>query len=141
LVSASEKPDGSEEGKPMGGLLGRWERLSRVEGEQYDIEEEPEGGDDDPGWGFLDLAAYNKGWEVPWGGGDLAFGMILWLVSFVAVGLLVVPFVGHALGFGDLRSLSQIDQAELTLINQVPPPKTSPQESLPVLHGARSVHG
>lgn len=115
-VSASGKDSDNEKT----GLLGRWERLSKEALPKEASEGEPEGGEKEPGYGLLDLAAYNKGWQVPWGGGDLALGMTLWLVSFVAVGLLVVPWVGRLLGFElGVGKLNQMDQAELTLINQV----------------------
>lgn len=83
-------------------------------------EEVDAGEQEEEGWGLLDLGAYNKGWQVPWGGGDVVLGMSLWLVSFVAVGLVVVPLVGRGLGFElGVGKLDQMAQAELTLINQV----------------------
>mmetsp|Transcript_40973 Transcript_40973/g.105995 ORF Transcript_40973/g.105995 Transcript_40973/m.105995 type:complete len:357 (+) Transcript_40973:247-1317(+) len=82
-------------------------------------EEVDAGEQEEEGWGLLDLGAYNKGWQVPWGGGDVVLGMSLWLVSFVAVGLVVVPLVGRGLGFElGVGKLDQMAQAELTLINQ-----------------------
>lgn len=36
--------------------------------------------------------------KVPWGRKELAVGLIAWAVSFVAVGLLLVPLLGAAGG-------------------------------------------
>ena len=38
-------------------------------------------------WGAFDARLYDVGWDVPWGGRTLAFGLGGWLLSFVTIGL------------------------------------------------------
>jgi len=77
---------------------------------------------EEQGWGLLDLSAFGQKWDVPWGFGTLAFGMVLWLVSFVTVGLVLVPATAKLLGFGDasqLAKLGQLEKSEFLVLNQV----------------------
>ena len=36
--------------------------------------------------------------QVPWGRKELAVGLVSWAVSFVAVGIVLVPIIGFAAG-------------------------------------------
>ncbi|KAJ9526517.1 hypothetical protein QJQ45_017835 [Haematococcus lacustris] len=78
------------------------------------------GGDDDDeeeGWGLLDSRRYSYRWQVPWSGGAVAGGMVLWFVSFVAVGIIAVPGLYRLSGV-ELSQLGPVGQAQFTLACQ-----------------------
>ncbi len=58
-------------------------------------------------------------WQVPWGFGTTAGGMVLWLVSFAAVGFVAVPGAYRLAGV-DIFSLDARDKAIFTFVSQVP---------------------
>jgi len=86
---------------------------------------EPEDPDSNTGtleWGFFDLEAFSERWEVPWGPWTTVFGMSLWFLSFIVVGVAFVPAAGEKLGYGDPSQFAAMDQAakaNFTLLNQV----------------------
>jgi hypothetical protein len=74
------------------------------------------------GWRVLDPKAYDKPWDIPWGGGAVAGGMALWLLSFGLTAFVLMPFaytrlVGVALW--DLGPEGQADFALWTELVQV----------------------
>ena len=42
-------------------------------------------------WGFFKWELYNTGWNVPWGPGRVAGGLVLWFLSFLFVSFVAVP--------------------------------------------------
>lgn len=51
---------------------------------------------------------HNKdGMQVPWGRKELAIGLFSWAVSFIAVGIVLVPIIGFAAGV-QVRFMSHI---------------------------------
>lgn len=42
--------------------------------------------------------------QVPWGRKELAIGLFSWAVSFVAVGIVLVPIIGFAAGVKVIHS-------------------------------------
>ena len=71
---------------------------------------------------MLDPKAYDKPWDIPWGGGAVAGGMALWLLSFGLTAFVLMPFaytriVGVALW--DLGPQGQADFALWTELVQV----------------------
>lgn len=80
---------------------------------------EPEPPPPEPKWGILNWAAYNEAWQVPWGRKELAIGLFSWAISFVAVGIVLVPIIGFAAGVKDFKSLTSSDKSFYALLNQV----------------------
>ncbi|KAL3138232.1 hypothetical protein ABBQ32_006052 [Trebouxia sp. C0010 RCD-2024] len=70
-------------------------------------------------WGLLDWGAYNQPWQVPWGRKELAIGLFSWAISFVAVGIVLVPVIGFVAGVKDFKSLTSSDKSFYALLNQV----------------------
>jgi uncharacterized protein len=69
------------------------------------------------GWGLLDLQAYNRKWDVPWGPITTIAGLGAWALSFAAVGFYVVPKL-YLLSNLDLRNATATDKATYTLVIQ-----------------------
>lgn len=57
--------------------------------------------------------------QVPWGGRETAFGMVAWVASFLAVGLLFVPVVKSLAGPEGFAGLSAGDKGQFALANQI----------------------
>ncbi|CAK0785045.1 hypothetical protein CVIRNUC_008250 [Coccomyxa viridis] len=70
-------------------------------------------------WGFFQWDRYATSWEVPWGGRQLALGMVAWAASFLLVGLVVSPLVVKTAGVTNIASLTATDKSLLVLGNQV----------------------
>lgn len=70
------------------------------------------------GWKVLDLAEYNKGWDIPWNWATVAGGMALWAGCFVGTSFVAVPRAFEAAGV-DLRSLSPSGQTAFSLVCQI----------------------
>lgn len=79
------------------------------------------GGGEEEVWGFFSPAEFSASWDVPWGFGTVIFGSILWLVSFICVGLIVLPLTAGLLGF-DLSDTAVMEKSEIILLNQATPP-------------------
>lgn len=63
---------------------------------------------------------YATKWEdIPWGGKQAVLGMLGWGLSFVAVGLALIPVARQVAGPAGFASLSQQDKALFALVNQV----------------------
>lgn len=56
-------------------------------------------------WGLLDLEAYQKPWDVPWGAKTVVGGMTLWATSFIIVGIVLLPLIGYTFGIEVSRNL------------------------------------
>ena len=77
---------------------------------------------DDPEPGRLALfrwALYARRWDVPWGGKELALGMVGWAASFALVGAVALPLTLRAVGVPNLGALSANDKSAVLLLNQV----------------------
>ena len=72
----------------------------------------------EPGWRLYDLEAYSRGWEVPWGPGVVAAVLAIWAISFIAVGLFLVPGL-YGLAGVKLSELSPQASTQFTLACQV----------------------
>lgn len=69
-------------------------------------------------WGIFDAKRYKYRWDVPWGWGVIAGGMVAWQVTFVLVGFVAVP-LAYRLADIDIPSLGPDGRAQFTLIAQV----------------------
>ena len=65
--------------------------------------------------GLLDGA--RERWDVPWGGGTVAVGLVGWSVAFVGVAAVALPLAVTSLGV-DPRKLSAVESAEYLLAVQ-----------------------
>ncbi|KAK9830470.1 hypothetical protein WJX72_011921 [[Myrmecia] bisecta] len=90
--------------------------LSRQRSRQADV---PSVQTEEAKWALLDWSAYNQPWQVPWGWRQVAGGMAAWAISFVLVGLAILPLVAAFAGVKDLSSLSQTDKSFYAFWNQV----------------------
>ncbi|CAL5229019.1 g12264 [Coccomyxa viridis] len=70
-------------------------------------------------WGFFQWDRYATPWEVPWGGKQVALGMVAWAASFLLVGLVLSPLIVKTAGVTNLASLTATDKSLLVLGNQV----------------------
>lgn len=108
LVSAAKKQEVQQK-------VSKWSLPGFLKPKQ----KEPEPPAPEPKWGVLDWAAYNQAWQVPWGRKELAIGLFSWAISFVAVGIVLVPIIGFAAGVKDFKSLTSSDKSFYALVNQV----------------------
>ncbi|KAL0051416.1 hypothetical protein WJX82_007065 [Trebouxia sp. C0006] len=108
LVSAAKKQEIQQK-------VSKWSLLGFLRPKQ----KEPEPPAPEPKWGLLNWAAYNQAWQVPWGRKELAIGLFSWAISFVAVGIVLVPIIGFAAGVKDFKSLTSSDKSFYALVNQV----------------------
>ncbi|KAL0021285.1 hypothetical protein WJX79_008046 [Trebouxia sp. C0005] len=108
LVSAAKKQEIQQK-------VSKWSLPSFLKPKQ----KEPELPAPEPKWGVLNWAAYNQAWQVPWGRKELAIGLLSWAISFVAVGIVLVPIIGFAAGVKDFKSLTSTDKSFYALVNQV----------------------
>lgn len=68
---------------------------------------------------WFDWAAYGRRFDVPWGGKELALGMLAWSVSFTVVGLAFIPLAAVVAGPEGFKGLSQEAKSLFALANQV----------------------
>jgi hypothetical protein len=72
-----------------------------------------------PSGEWFSSQAFNQAFDVPWGGREVALGILGWAGIFVSAGLLVIP-VATAIGGPDgFKALSAEQKALLALGNQV----------------------
>ncbi|KAL6777678.1 CPL13 [Auxenochlorella protothecoides x Auxenochlorella symbiontica] len=73
----------------------------------------------EPGtYGPLDLRAYLQPWDVPWGLGETALGLVSWSLTFAATGLFSVTLLRWTLG-SSVGSLPMDVKALFILLNQM----------------------
>lgn len=68
---------------------------------------------------WLELQAFARPWQVPWGVGETVGGMALWVGGFVATGVVLVPLLAFALKLPGFGSGSEDERALFALFNQV----------------------
>ena len=68
--------------------------LTWCTGQPQQLEEEAE----TPRWAFFSPEAYSRAWSVPWGARTVIGGMSLWAVSFLVVGIVLLPLIGYSFG-------------------------------------------